>query len=233
MNNKKKQIANQQTIDNNNKIKAILQYDYDNDIVFNGERHTHIKTKALLLSPTRFLSNFVDPNFARIPKDILEIARIEGVETMRALEYTFKNNVKDLAKVPFLSEKIKLIFYTLINCFIDNKWKIKAVEKHISNGYWHCYVDAIIRDQHCNLIFIEIKTRSNNDIRLADKMQLVLNMKIANLNYYGYVVVINKKSFEYKVYRITFREVERILNMFFRIFKELELNNYILSNSIK
>lgn len=217
---------------NNKTIKNVINENYEQFIEFNGERHYNTRSKCVLLSPTRFLKTWTDILIFKIPKQQLEIASTIGKQVMLCLEEAFNKQIKDLDKINYLSEQIKEMFFSLMQFFIDNKWKIKAVEKHICNDTWHCFVDCIIRDEFSILNFVEIKTRGNNDLRLTDKLQLAMNMCIAGENVRcGYVLIINKNNYKITKHKVLIKDVKLLLTYMNSWFRAMKLEKYMLGSN--
>lgn len=225
---KKKQIANQTTVKNNNNIKQALATDFDELIDRTQyEKAFWKETKQLLLSPTRFLHIASRVKMANIPNNILEVAKVEGVEVMKSLEYIYNNKINNLEQVNFLSDKIKNMTMSIIQAMIERKWKIKAIEKTISNGYWYGSVDCVVRDEHCNLALVEIKTRGNDEIRITDIIQLMIYGRTIGANNL-YLMICNKKTMETKVHRIVINKNKKALSIINTYLKLLELDKYCL-----
>ncbi len=220
----KKQIINKQIQKNNTRLREVIEIDFDKQIEVIDVRSYHKETKALLLSPTRVIGYFSEPALDKIPRNILQETSAIGSDLMQQLEYLHKHKCKDIEKVPYLSEVSKEMFWALIQFMIDNQWQIKAVEKHVTNGYWHCYIDLIVRDHQMNLIVCEIKTRSNNESKLSDKLQLVLNMRIAGVNNYGYLVIINRKTKKVTYEKVHWRDMKPFINRLIKWFVDLGSN---------
>ena len=225
---KKKQIANPHLLLNNNNIKKALATDY-NELIDRTQYDKSFwkETKQLLLSPTRFLQIFSRVKMAKIPNNILEIAKVEGSEVMKSLEYIFNKKITNLDTVNFLSEKIKDMTMSIIQAFIDRKWKIKAMEKTISNGYWYGNVDCIVRDEHCNLALVEIKTRSSDEVRKTDIFQLMCYARMIGANNL-YLVVCNKKTMKTTIHRVVINKNKKMLSVVNTYLKYFELEEYVL-----
>lgn len=228
---KRKQITSQFHQRNNKNILAHLNRDIENSIVFNGNYHTYVNIP--LLSVSSVLAPFMKVSMGNIPHNILEIAKVEGIETMKSLEYWFKNKIKDTNNIDFLSEKVKLMFHSVLQCLLDNEMKVQEVEKHITNSYWHSYIDCIVRDKNYNLAIIEIKTRSNDEIRETDILQVVTYARLIGANQ-AYIMICNKKTMVSKLHKINVysKQSNKLIRNVNEFIKMTGLdNNYLLQGN--
>lgn len=221
----KKQVINKEILKNNNIIKEAIDKNYDNEIEVIDQRSYHKETKNLLISPTRLINTFTEQSIVKIPKNILNEAAAIGSDLMHQLEYAFTNKVKDISKINYLCEQSKQMFWALVQFLINNNWEIKAVEKHITNGYFHSYIDMIVRNHEMRLIVCEIKTRSNNEVKLSDKLQLMLSMRILGVDREGYVIIINRKTYEVTYHKVFWQEMRLIVKRIIELFSLLGANN--------
>lgn len=214
---------------NSKQIKQVLNTVYDSWIIPHEERHIHKITNAVLLSPTRFLRTWTELSLFKIPNQVLEPLRVVGEQLMLCLEEMHSNKITDLSEINYLSIEVENMFRALVQFLIDNKMKIKAVEKHVTNGYWHCYVDLIVSIPKDTIYVCEIKTRSNHDIRVSDKLQLAMNMLIMGDRVkYGYVIIINRKDYTVSKHRVRIIEMQKLLSAINMWFVEMKLNGYML-----
>lgn len=225
----KKTITNKQYYNNNKRIRELLEQDFEKLISYNGKRHIWNESGEILMSPTRFISFFRELNMAKIPFQRLEEAKTIGIQVMLCLEQFHNERIRDLDLIDYLSEQVRQCFIALINLFISLDWTIKAVEKHIGNGTWHCFVDCIVSDSNNIYSFVEIKTRSNFEITYFDKIQLAMNMQIGGKQILrGYLVIINKKTYEAKEFLLSKQETNILLRQVSDIFRIMQVPNYCL-----
>lgn len=215
----RKQVSNKWYASNNKRINEVILTNYDELIDFNGEKHFYAKTP--LLSVSSVLRPIFDIKLATIPSMTLETTRLEGQDLMRQLEHLWKSKNSNIAQYDYMSERVRLMFYALVQCLSENRFKIKYVEKHVTDGKWHGYIDLIVREKaNLNNALVEIKTRSDeNDLRDTDiaQIQAYANM-IGARSCRKYVIIISRKSFKAKLYKVGYHEGARRLKV---------INNYL------
>lgn len=213
-------------------VNRIAHYDYEQHM-FQRDDVWYYKygknKKRALLSFSTWLSAYNKIKLDGIPNNTLEIARIEGSALMFWLEYIWKNKIKDISTLNYESQKIQEMVYGAIQCLIDNNFKIVAIEKHITNGYWHGFVDLIVKDKSQLFHIIEIKTRSGFEVRDTDTLQLLVYKKIMNFSGGCYVMVVDKITRTAKLFKQdTLRKFELLSNVINRPLEALNMKEYAM-----
>lgn len=191
--------------------------------------------KRAMLSVSTWLKAYNKIKLADIPFQTLEQARIEGQALMFWIEYIFKNKIKNIGDLNYESQKIQEMVFSVVQCLIDNNMKIVAVEKHITNGYWHGYIDLLVKEREEQLFnIIEIKTRTGFEIRETDILQLIAYKKIMNFAGTCWIMVVDKTTRTAQLNRIdTNRKyylVDEIINT---PLKALNMKDYCLPYKTK
>lgn len=179
-----------------------LHTDFEKTMKFNGEKWFFGSRQ--LLSFSSFLKPLLDIKLGNIPEHILSETAVEGQDIMKWLEHLHKTKDVKMSDYDFVSERSRLMFYSLIDLLKERNIIIKDVEKHVHNGYWHGYIDMIGYDRERNrYALIEIKTRSNHEIRNTDILQLLTYSSIVGDAYCTkYLITINRKDFSAKLHII-------------------------------
>lgn len=170
----------------NSKIVSIIKQDFermvdkkDNGIFFCNE---------LLLSPTRLTKTFSEIDMINIPENILNTRKEIGANLMTNLKTMFDNktyNTNDL----LINQRDRTYLNNLIDFFLDNKIRIMAVEKFITNGVFCGYVDVIAK-WNSVVVGFEIKCRNSNEIRFQDVVQTTIYKRMLH-NIDFYIVLLN------------------------------------------
>lgn len=225
---KTKQLTNQFRLDNNKIMKEVLKTDYEKLMTFDGVKY--FMNKKPLLSWSTSNKGLSEMIYYTIPKETMMLVQDEGKAIMYYLEMVANKEVKDLKQIDFMSEKVKKMFYALMQCFIDNELTLLAVEKHVANEYWHGYIDCIVRQANGLVSIVEIKTRSNYDVRKTDLMQLmVYNSIISSKNLSKLLIIVNRKTFGAEVFQINHRECKSYASKLNAWLEVLGLDKYKLA----
>ncbi len=173
---------------------------------------THILDNKPLLSFSTFTSWIKKLDFWKIPEQHLENARGIGKLFMETLEDIWIRK-PDFKKYNWPSEQIRFMILSFLDSLAINKLKIIDVERHITNGSWHGYIDVVCKHINGQIRLIEIKTRSTDKIEILDKLQVLTYGKIVGgVNASQcYVAVINKKTFKTTLYKT--REMYKTLSV--------------------
>lgn len=165
----------------------------------------HFLDKTPLLSWSTFSSWTSKLKLATVPNWVVENARNEGIQFMETLQDIYKKQIKNFNDYQWPSDKIKYMILSFIDCLVMNQMKIIDVERHITNGYWHGYVDVIVERKIANtkhICIIEVKTRSDWTVRETDRLQVGVYGEIMGCNYsHCYVAIVNKNEFETRLYK--------------------------------
>lgn len=223
---------NKQQWDNAKYLNRVVHYDYESHM-FQRDDVWYYKygknKKRAMLSFSTWLKAYNKIKLDGIPFQTLEQARIEGQALMFWLDYIWKNKIKDIGNLNYESQKIQEMVFGVIQCLIDNKFKIIAIEKHITNGFWHGYIDMIVKDKVGLISLIEIKTRSGFEVRDTDTLQLLLYKKIINFVGSCYVMVVDKITRTAKLFKQdTLRKFELLSNVVNRPLEALNMKEYAM-----
>lgn len=220
---------NKQQWENAKYLKRVINYDYEQHMFQRDEvwYYKFGKKKRAMLSLSTWMKAYNKIKLADIPFNILEQARIEGQALMFWLDYIWKNKIKDIGNLNYESQKIQEMVFGVIQCLIDNKLKIVAIEKHITNGFWHGYIDMIVKDRVGLHSLVEIKTRSGFEVRDTDTLQLLVYKKIINFSGACYVMVVDKITRTAKLFKQdTLRKFELLSNVINRPLEALNMKEY-------
>lgn len=184
--------------------KKALEIDWDKHIKVKNDQ-SFFNNKCLL-SVSTLLSGLNKVKFANVPAQYLEMAAQDGKDVMVYLEYLWKEHVTyDIAlKLEYPNPKIKSMVLAIYKFLADNRFKVIAFEKHISNGFWHGYIDLVVRDLDRQLTsLIEVKTRNKSEVYDTDRLQVaVYGRMLTKKGLPLWVLVINKNNMQ-----ITFEQV--------------------------
>ena len=202
---------NKEEVRNNRVMKKILETNFSN--YFTNEDHGKqmIGGGSKLMSYSSFFKPCSNLVFYNTPKHITFI----GSEVMRMLEYTVNNEIRDLQSLQFVNNQIKSIFMTIMNYLIENKMRIKACEKVITNGKWLGYIDLIVRHEGITKI-VEIKTRKGTDLRKSDEYQMKVYANILGIGVNSIVMIVDRTTYKLATYNIKFhskKEINLVNNM--------------------
>lgn len=152
------------------KLKEVMAYDFEADVTVIPDKGTiYKKTKRPILSPSTMNHAASKIAMVKIPEDILEKRRKIGTNLMIYFERWFKEKPKtwdalDMDEVDFKN------LINLISFFKENRIKIWAVEKYITNGEIGGFIDCIGIWNGVPVIF-EIKCRNKHEVRITDVIQ--------------------------------------------------------------
>lgn len=222
---------NKQQWENAKYLKRVINYDYEQHMFQRDDvwYYKFGKKKRAMLSFSTWLKAYNKIKLADIPFNILEQARIEGQALMYWLNFIWKNKIKDIGNLNYESQKIQEMVFGVIQCLIDNKLKIVAIEKHITNGFWHGYIDMIVKDRVGLHSLVEIKTRTGFEVRDTDTLQLLVYKKIINFSGACYVMVVDKITRTAKLFKQdTLRKFELLSNVINRPLEALNMKDYAM-----
>lgn len=223
---------NKQQWENAKYLNRVVHYDYEQHI-FQKDDTWYYKygknKKRPMLSVSTWLKAYNKIKLDGIPHQTLEVARIEGQALMYWLEFIWKNKIKDISSLNYESQKIQEMVFGVIQCLIDNNLKIVAIEKHITNGFWHGYIDLVVKDKSQLFSIVEIKTRSGFEVRDTDTLQLLVYKKIINFSGACYVMVVDKITRTAKLFKQdTLRKFELLSNIINRPLEALNMKEYAM-----
>lgn len=173
----------------------------------------HILDNKPLLSFSTFTSWIKKLDLWKIPENTLENARNVGTLFMETLQDIWKTK-PDFKKYNWPTEQIRFMVLSFLDNLAINRLKIIDVERHITNGHWHGYIDVVCKNLKTQQVcFVEIKTRSTDKVEILDKLQVLTYGKICGgLNASQcYVAVVNKKTFKTSLYKA--REMYKTLSI--------------------
>lgn len=164
---------------------------------------THYLDKTPLLSFSTFTSWVKKLEMWDIPDIHLENARATGILFMETLEDVF-NKKPNFKTYDWPSSQIKYMVLSFLDTLAINKLKIIDVERHITDGRWHGYIDVVVKHTRTQQVgFIEVKTRATDKVNILDKLQVATYAyTVGGVNLSCcYVAVINKKTFKTSIYK--------------------------------
>lgn len=222
---------NKQQWENAKYLKRVINYDYEQHMFQSDDvwYYKFGKKKRPMLSLSTWMKAYNKIKLADIPFQILEQARVEGQALMFWLNYIWKNKIKEIGDLNYESQKIQEMVFGVIQCLIDNKLKIVAIEKHITNGFWHGYIDMVVKDRVGLHSLVEIKTRTGFEVRDTDTLQLLVYKKIINFSGACYVMVVDKITRTAKLFKQdTLRKFELLSNVINRPLESLNMKEYTM-----
>lgn len=169
----------------------------------------------LLLSCSKWLKNANDITFSGVPASKLEQARMEGQQLMYWLQYIIDNKITKIDELNYESEVVRLMVYEVVKTLAKHNFKIRAVEKHVSNERWHGFIDLICFNSVEQKYYIfELKTRNESKPRITDGIQLHLYRRIiGGVDKIPLILmVVNKKKMETTMWKPDGRTFGSIIN---------------------
>ncbi len=152
------------------RIKEVLEYDFEADVTVIPDKGTiYKKTKKGILSPSTMNHAASKLAMVNIPEHILEARRKIGTNLMIYFERWFKEKPKSWDELEMDDVDFKNLI-NLISFFKENRIKIWAVEKYITNGEVGGFVDCIASWNQVPVVF-EIKCRNKHEVRMTDVIQ--------------------------------------------------------------
>lgn len=192
-------------ITTNQKIKSILGFDFETLVERKKNHFKMITSSNMLLSASSFTKFITEYELYPVPEKLLERKRQIGSQVMELLYQMFEKKTTDVDQF-FYDEAVKNRVQALLNWFHENKVKISAVEKFITDGHWCGYLDVVAQWSKSNLkksnwCIFEIKCRNDFKIKMQDEIQMEIYRKM--MNYIDvYLLVIddnlNIKAINYK-----------------------------------
>lgn len=210
---------------NNKAAKLMLETNFDKSMRFDGKIHFYGNVPQLSVSSV--LERFMWVKMANIPTNLLSEYAEEGKMVMEYLQMIHEKKMQDLSQIEWFSERIKNMVLSILQTVINNEWKIMAVEKHISNGFWHGYIDMVIRDKWSNYHIVEIKTRGNFDIRVTDLLQILSYSSMSKVQMCD-LLIVNRKTFECHHHHVDRKRTRHVLISLNKWLEFLELIKYKL-----
>lgn len=228
MNNKRKRAINGRIAAAQKEVKRKLKLNWENSLTYNGEKFFF--NNVPLLSVSTLLKGLNSVRFAVVPKSILETAQQEGQAVTEWLQYIHENEVRyeQAEQLDYSSEKVKQMVLSVFRYLAANDLRIMYVEKHISNGRIHGFIDLVVMDKkRCLVTLLEIKTRGNNEVYDSDILQLATYGRMLSKEYLPcYILIVNKRTFEVttKQVKLNAKQVG-VANKFIKMFLN---DNYLI-----
>ena len=187
----------------NKPYKQMLNIDYF-DGCFKDLDHNIIENNKVLYSISRITRGINDAKFYNVPKVHLDKAKQLGSELMSNFEYFKNNRPKNINEMSFSCPEARIMFIDFINMFQANKIKIYEVEKFVKSGMFCGYLD-MIASINGTFRIIEIKTRSENNLRDSDILQAHFYELLTGLK--TMLIIYNKKTRKFNFYQIRTKKV--------------------------
>lgn len=205
------------------RIKQVIDYDFEADVTVYPDKGTVYKeTKKPILSPSTMNHQASKLAMVKIPDDILEKRRKIGTNLMIYFERWFKEKPKTWDELEMDDVDFKNLI-NLISFFKENKIKIWAVEKYVTNGEIGGFIDCIGIWNEVPVIF-EIKCRNKHEIRTTDIIQACAYKALLwNATTYVLMMDDNGKVSYYQVKRKMDKTYGAIYNNTIRYFQRIGL----------
>lgn len=199
-------------------IKKILKFDYLKileQIPNKGWKLIYNDKK--LLSVSSILKTINDCFLWNVPTNILEHRKYLGKSFMENANEIFKNKLYDLS-ILNISEMERKHLETFFNWLVQNKFKIVACEKLITNGCVVAFIDFVVRNEKGYYYVVEVKLRNSLEIRKTDIFQTKVYCEMLGIP--GIVVVIgdNGEINTQRLSKITFKSNMNLVKKFYKTF---------------
>lgn len=223
-----------------------LEYQFPKEQVYLKDNEDYGKnTKKRLMSVSGFsnyLNQFV---FDGIPRFALDNAKEFGSQVMNVMSVILANkeNIKLLEDVNnyALSQEVADCCKEILHTLSERKFRLKAVDKWVTNGYWKGIVDFIVKNTTFNNrtdtipMLIEFKTRSSSEAKPSDFLQLSIYKSLIepfkltsreDVTIPAEVWVYNKKTKRIKTYKLTYKAYKKNLKLINEVLDTYGLENY-------
>lgn len=167
---------------NNTILDQWIAYNFATKEIFvkNNENYGK-RTKKRLMSVSGFNRYLTEFKLDNIPHWILDNAKEFGSQVMTSMGLIFENkkqvkvfsDVDDYCYTQEVADCCKEILRTLS----EKGYRLKAVDKWVTNGYWEGVIDFIVREKsdsskEAMVRIIEFKTRNSDELRWTDIFQV-------------------------------------------------------------
>lgn len=170
------------------KITKIVTFDFE-ELVERKDNHWKMKDSSKMLLSASFVNKmFFEYQFYPVPKRILDYKKELGSNVMKCLEEMFLARDEDVNNF-FYDEATKNRVQAILEWFKSNGYRIKAVEKFITDGTWCGFVDVLTRKDNFWYLF-EIKCRNDAEVKGTDLLQVNIYRKML-WNIDCYLMVVN------------------------------------------
>lgn len=153
----------------NQYLQRIIEFDFLKMVDKKETGYFYKGKNNLLVSPTSLCHTISRHTLAKIPEHILLERKEIGLNLMANLKMMFDNKIYDVSDMP-INQRDRTMIYNLMDWLQQEKIKVLAVEKFITNGTFCGFVDMIAKWNNCICVF-EIKCRNNKEVRLTDVVQ--------------------------------------------------------------
>lgn len=220
------------------KTKAIALTDFSKYIKkVDNDTYSKITGKKLMSfsSLTNYFSKF---SLEKVPKHMLQNAKVFGSNVMLHLQELYKNKVKDLTKYDFFSESEKACVIDILRKIEDQHCKIVNVEDLVTNNKWYGYIDMILkkRSTHRKYKIVELKTSTSFQVKFRHKLQLAVYAGIMLDNNFVWqynkphldleLWIYNTKECKLQTFKMDFKEIRRITKQLNDVLDLFDLSDY-------
>lgn len=166
----------------NKKAREILKFNFEDLVERRSNGFVFKKKNRPLLSPSTLCYTISKYNMCKIPDFILEPRRELGSNLMENLKHMFENKIYDTSNIN-INDRDRNMLNHLVDWLMENKIRILAVEKFITNGVFCGFMDVVV-SWNSVVCILEIKCRNKQDIRFTDIVQSVIYSRMLSVPCY-------------------------------------------------
>lgn len=189
----------------NQKLKGILGFDFESLVERKKNHFKMITGNNMLLSASNLTKFITEFELYPVPEKLLERKKQVGSQVMELLEQMFQRKTTDVNQF-FYDDAVKNRVQALLNWFHENKIKIFAVEKFVTDGQWCGFIDVVAKwsktnELKSNWCVFEIKCRNDFKVKMQDEIQMEIYKKLmCNIDVYLLVIDdnLNIKTINYR-----------------------------------
>ena len=202
----------------NKLVRTMLENDYEAGVT--KINNVSCYNKKPLMSVSRVFKGLSEYQLAKVPDYILDPLAQQGKNLTINLKNFIESKKKDIDLLDFENLKDRDLLENLLQWMITHELKVLAVEKCIRTENWIAYLDAIIKTGQRKFI-MEIKLRSNNQVRKSDLLQAQTYEYMTNIPVM--ILILNRNTYE-----ITYHWVKKI-----RKNLSMDLNHLRMNESLE
>lgn len=176
-----------------------LNYDFWDGCIRSLENNgIYYKSKRLIsISAITKAVKQIDLEF--IDAETLEKAKTIGTNLMENLKFACDSEIQEIDDMSFANPTDRIVFGDFINFFTKHKFKIMEVEKFWRNKSYCGFIDMIVK-KNTRLYGVEIKTRSNLQIRASDIIQANFYKQCTGMDML--LIIYDRNKREFRVERV-------------------------------
>lgn len=151
------------------------------DIFVKNNENYGKRTKKRLMSVSGFSRYLTEFKLDNIPHWILDNAKEFGSQVMTSMGLILdsKDHIKTFGDVDdyCYTQEVADCCKEVLRTLSEKNYRLKAVDKWVTNGYWEGVIDFVVRDKiskhrQTMVRLIEFKTRNSDELRWTDVFQL-------------------------------------------------------------